>query len=200
MLASQGHGLIIGALLDPEAFAPIAAGFVLFGPVRILSSTIQNVLRPEMSRSLSVGDARSVHRQAVAATASTILVVLALIGVIAVFWEVIFANLYAEQYLDEPMSRIVAFWAITTVMSATHSGSNALLQALRRFAPLALVGALGAVVSMTLVAVAAVFFTAPLTVLGVAAGESTMALGTLWLVVYSRGNLPQDPDKPSGTE
>ena len=181
MLASQGHGLIIGAVLDPAAFAPVAAGFVLFGPVRILFSTIQNVLRPEMARSLSEGNVRSANRQAILATGSTVLVVVLVGGVIALAWEEIFARLYADRYEDEPMSRIVTFWAIVTLIGATRTGTNALLQALKRFAPLSLVGVAGALVSMSLVLAIALVGEVSATILGVAAGELTMTIFTLWL-------------------
>ena len=182
MLASQGHGLIISALKGAEAFAPIAAGFVLFGPVRILFSTIQNVLRPEMARSISEKSIGSAARQAYLASAATVTMVVGLSGFIAVLWGPIFEALYAEQYADEPMVRIVVFWAVVSLIGAARTGSNALLQAMTQFARLSYVGVAGASVAMTLVAVAALFASIPFTILAVAAGETVMTIGTFALI------------------
>jgi len=49
LFVAQAHSLIITGTKGPDAFAPLAAGFVLFGPVRIALLTWQNMVKPELA-------------------------------------------------------------------------------------------------------------------------------------------------------
>ena len=63
VLVSQAHSLIVSGLEGPAAFAPLAAGFILFGPVRVVFMTIQNVIKPEMALSIAQGQSKAAARQ-----------------------------------------------------------------------------------------------------------------------------------------
>ncbi|NNF65234.1 MAG: hypothetical protein HKN07_13380 [Acidimicrobiia bacterium] len=186
MLAAQGHSLVISLVKGAESFAPIAAGFALLGPARVLFGTIQNVLRPEMARTLNEGQRQTAHRQALFASAGMVAVVLGLAGFVAVFWNVISTQLYEDRYGDEPMGTIVAYWVVATLVAATATGPNALLQALMRFRSLSLVGVGGAIVGLSLVTIAVLTTSVPTTILAVAAAEATMAVGTFWLLLRKK--------------
>jgi len=48
-LQSQGLALIVGAMAGPAAYAPIAAIFVLFVPMRLVATAVANTLQPELA-------------------------------------------------------------------------------------------------------------------------------------------------------
>ena len=47
LFLAQAHSVIITSTHGPNAYAPLAAGFVLFGPVRVALLTWQNMVKPE---------------------------------------------------------------------------------------------------------------------------------------------------------
>jgi len=49
LFMGQAHSLIVTGVYGPSTFAPLAAGFVLFGPVRVALMTWQNMVKPEFA-------------------------------------------------------------------------------------------------------------------------------------------------------
>ena len=52
----QGLALIIAAMAGPAAYAPIAATFVLFVPLRIIAAALVTIIQPELPAALNSGD------------------------------------------------------------------------------------------------------------------------------------------------
>src|SRR5207253_8681790 len=52
-IQGQGVMFLVAAMVGPAAYAPIAAGFVLFGPLRTAVGALVNVVRPAFSSGLA---------------------------------------------------------------------------------------------------------------------------------------------------
>ena len=184
----QAHGVIINAVDGPSAFAPLAAGFVLFGPVRVALLTWQNMVKPELAMALANDRHRMVRRQ----IRQTILLmgaaVLMLGMALAVCWPWIHELLYAQRYAQQPMWLIVAGWFFITLMAALYNAPSAALQAMRDFRALAISSMIGAVISGVLVWYTLLWYEPHTTLLGLLAAEIFMALYLTRLLAYRLGH------------
>lgn len=188
LVVGQAHSLVVTSRVGPEAFAPLAAGFVLFGPVRIALLTWQNMVKPEIAVALSEGRASTVRAQLKKTTLSTAIAVLVLGVILYIAWPWIHEFLYANRYADAPMGLIVTLWAATTFFAASYNAPSAALQALRDFRLLAMASIFGAMLSAFLVFVLLWLFGAPQTLYGVLVAEIFMAI---WLMRQLNMRLEQ---------
>lgn len=151
LLMGQAHSLIVSSSHGPSAFAPLAAGGVLFGPVRVALTTWQNLSKPQMAIDL---DARRFAAVSQSIKRTTVLMAAALsvaaLGLL-VFWPWIQQALYAQKYAAEPMGLIVALWTVITLFVTVNSPISAALQALADFKVLAYASIFGALISTTIV-------------------------------------------------
>ena len=151
LLMSQAHSIIVSSSLGPSAFAPLAAGGVLFGPVRVALTTWQNMSKPQMAIDLDAKRFSSVKNTI---KHTTILMTLALTAVaiaLWLFWPFIHDLLYARKYANEPMGFIVALWTCITLFVTLNSPTAAALQALADFKVLAFASIYGAILSTIIV-------------------------------------------------
>lgn len=185
LFLAQAHSVIITTTDGPNAYAPLAAGFVLFGPVRVALLTWQNMVKPEMAVDLSEGKHASVRAQIRTTTVFMVLAVLALGFMLWIGWPWIHAFLYAEQYADQPMAWIVGLWSIVAVFAASYNAPAAALQAMRDFRVLAMASIYGAIISGVLVSVTLYFYQPETTLLGILAAEVFMSF-YLTYTLYSR--------------
>lgn len=185
LFLAQAHSLIITWVEGPTAFAPLAAGFVLFGPVRIALITWQNMVKPELAVALSEKRNEAVAAQ-VKRTLTMMGIAVVLLGIgLMVMWPLVNDILYAKNYSDQPMRLIVLMWAAITFFAAIYNAPAAALQALKDFRVLAMSSVYGAVISAVMVSVL-LYFTAPeYTLLGIMAAEAFMAVYLL-SIVFSR--------------
>jgi len=176
VLVSQAHSLVVSVLKGPAAYAPLAAGFVMFGPVRVVFTTIQNVIKPEMALAVAQHRAGDARRQMLLASAISLAAVIGLTLLTLLFWPQLASWLYNEQYAAEPMREIVLLWAAITMIAAVQNGPFAALQSLRAFQPLAMVTVYGAVVSLLLVSLVLYFAPIHYSILGILAAEGFVAV------------------------
>ncbi len=185
LFLAQAHSVIITSTHGPDAYAPLAAGFVLFGPVRVALLTWQNMVKPELAVDLSKSRHAAVRSQI---KITTLLMVAAVMGLgicIWIGWPWIYQFLYAEQYSDQPMAVIVTMWSIIAVFAASYNAPAAALQAMRDFRVLAIASIYGAVLSGVLVALTLYFYKPETTLYGILAAEVFMAF-FLTHTLYSR--------------
>lgn len=176
LFLAQAHSLIVTWVDGPGAFAPLAAGTVLFGPVRIALTTWQNMVKPELAVALHEGRLAEVRVRLRRANLATALAVLALGAGLALAWPHVHGFLYERRYSGAPMGTIVSIWCAVTLCAALYNVPSAALQALRDFRRLAMASLWGALVSGTAVGTL-LFLTAPAyTLLGVLAAEAFMAV------------------------
>ncbi len=185
LFLAQAHSVIITTTHGPDAYAPLAAGFVLFGPVRVALLTWQNMVKPELAVDLSKSRQLAVREQIKKTTLLMVAAVAALGLCLWIGWPWIHAFLYAEQYADQPMALIVGLWSIITVFAASYNAPSAALQAMRDFKVLAMASIYGAIISGLLVSITLYLYRPETTLLGILAAEMFMAI-YLTHILYSR--------------
>jgi len=185
LFLAQAHSVIITSTNGPNAYAPLAAGFVLFGPVRVALLTWQNMVKPEMAVALSESRELAVRKQIRVTTLLMAGAVLCMGLFLWLAWPLIHKFLYAEQYADQPMAYIVALWSIITLFAASYNAPAAALQAMRDFKVLAMSSIYGAIISGVLVSLTLYYFKPETTLLGILAAEVFMAI-YLTHTLYSR--------------
>ena len=179
VVVSQAHSLVVTLLKSPADYAPLAAGFVLFGPVRVIFNTIQNVMKPEMSLAISQNRPQDAKRQMIMASSLSVIAVAGLLLLTMLAWPLLDKWLYAEQYSDAPMRQIVLIWGAITLISAVQNGPFAALQSLQAFRELAISTIYGSALSLVLVAI--LLFVAPIqwSITGIFLAEGFVAI---WVV------------------
>jgi len=68
-LQGQGMALLVAAIAGPAAYAPIAAAIVLFVPLRLVGTSVVNLMQPMVAGELARGETATVWRQALIWTA-----------------------------------------------------------------------------------------------------------------------------------
>lgn len=185
LFLAQAHSVIITSTNGPNAYAPLAAGFVLFGPVRVALLTWQNMVKPELAVALSESRQLAVRAQIRTTTFLMAGAVLCMGLFLWLAWPLIFKFLYAEQYADQPMALIVGLWSIITLFAASYNAPAAALQAMRDFKVLAIASIYGAILSGVMVSLTLYFFQPETTLFGILAAEVFMAF-YLTHTLYSR--------------
>ncbi len=176
LFLAQAHGLIVTSVDGPGSFAPLAAGTVLFGPVRIALATWQNMVKPELAVALHEGRLAEVRDRLRRANLVTVAAVIALGAALAIAWPWIHEFLYARRYADEPMAMIVAVWCAVTLCAALYNVPSAALQALREFRRLAVASLWGALLSAVAVGLLLWRYAPEHTLYGTLAAEAFMAV------------------------
>lgn len=185
LFLAQAHSVIITSTNGPNAYAPLAAGFVLFGPVRVALLTWQNMVKPELAVDLSKSRELAVRAQIKVTSVLMIAAVVVLSICLWLGWPWIHRFLYAEQYADQPMALIVGLWSIITVFAASYNAPAAALQAMRDFRVLAMASIYGAIISGVLVSLSLYLYKPETTLLGILAAEIFMSL-FLTYTLFSR--------------
>lgn len=188
----QAHGVIINATNGPSAFAPLAAGFVLFGPVRVALLTWQNMVKPELAVALAADGHERVRVQIRKTVLLMGAAVLLLGAGLAVCWPWIYALLYAQRYAQEPMGHIVTLWFLITLMASLYNAPSAALQALRDFRVLAFSSMLGAMISGVMVWLTLQWYAPHMTLYGLLVAETFMAIYLTRLLVLRLRNHRSD--------
>ena len=179
---------MVTAIKGPAAYAPLAAGFVIFGPVRVIFTTIQNVVKPEMSQAIGSGNTRAAYRQTILASSVSLAAVSGLILLTYLAWPLLEQWLYAEKYSDAPMRTIVFLWAGITLVAAAQNGPFAALQSLKEFKHLALATVYGSVLSLLLVTLTLALYPIHYSIIGIMAAELFVMVWVIRLASESFGS------------
>jgi O-antigen/teichoic acid export membrane protein len=176
LFLAQAHSVIITWVDGPTAYAPLAAGFVLFGPVRVALMTWQNMVKPELAMALENQQQQAVRTQ-IGRTSVLMGAAVIVLGIImAIAWPLMYELLYAKQYADEPMAFIVMIWAVITFFAAIYNAPSAALQAMRDFRVLAMGSIYGAGISGLLVCLLLYLQKPEHTLFGILAAELFMSV------------------------
>jgi len=182
MLMAHFHSLIISSSLGPAAFAPLAAGGVLLGPVRVALTTWQNMTKPKLAIALDKGQFSAVAWFIAKITAAMTVVLVGVFLFLWLGWPWIHEYLYAEKYSDQPMWWIVCMWTLITLFVTINAPTAAALQALADFKLLALSSVYGALLN-TLIVVGLLFsLGAASTLYGTLAAEIFMMLYLIYQI------------------
>ncbi len=179
----QAHTAVVVALKDPTSYAPLAAGYILYGPVRVLFQTIQNVVKPEMALAIAEKRTADAKRQMFTVSALSVGGVLMVVLAMQLAWPWLDQWLYQQEYKDEPMRLIVTLWAAITIIGAVQNGPYTALQSLKLFQPLAIVTVYGALLGLILVTLCVFWFDISWSLAGVLAAETFVAIWVVRLVL-----------------
>jgi O-antigen/teichoic acid export membrane protein len=168
-LQDQAHSMIVTGMAGPAAFAPLAAGQVIFGPIRVALQAWQMVMRPELAVAIAARNRRAVLRTLLLSTGGLALATAAVGVAIALAWNGIHGFLYAENYAGQPMALVVAIWGAITVCGAATTASSGVLQAFKEFRILAYSTIVGSVLSILLVSLLLWLWQPAISLLGVLA-------------------------------
>ena len=186
LFMGQAHSLIITGTYGPTAFAPLAAGFVMFGPVRVALMTWQNLVKPEIAVALSENRLTQVQTQIRQSVLLMAVAVVVMSILLYLCWPWIHQILYAKKYSDQPMGLIVSLWAMITMFAAISNAPSAALQALRDFRVLALASVYGAIISAVTVSAILFMFAPEYTLVGILLAELFVAS---FLIIVISGKL-----------
>ncbi|CAM2949278.1 hypothetical protein JHFBIEKO_3024 [Methylobacterium mesophilicum] len=134
-LTVQGQGLtlLFALLAGPAAYAPIAATLVLYAPLRIPTSALMNMVLPEISSLLAVGQIQAARRLV---TRYVLLIAFACLVyglLMAATLPLIERVLFKGRFAGEPMGWIgLGVWAVVT-MSLLYAIPRAYLEASAAF-------------------------------------------------------------------
>src|ERR1041384_8680882 len=121
--AVQGQGLmfLVAAIVGPAAYAPLAAGAVLFTPLRPAISAFINVFRPDFAATLARGE---LHRLRVTMYSIAALIVLCCAGVggaIWLGWPLLDNYIFGGKFADAQMPLIVALSGCAAAIYLTYN-------------------------------------------------------------------------------
>ncbi len=175
-LQDQAHSLIVTGLAGPAAFAPLAAGQVIFGPIRVALQAWQMVMRPELAVAIAARNRSAVRRALLVSTGGLAALTGGIGLAVFLFWPQVHGFLYAANYADQPMALVVGLWGLITIVAAATTAPSGVLQALKQFRILAIATVIGSALSLGAVTVLLLLFQPAVSLLGVlAAAMFTLA-------------------------
>ena len=179
-IQSQGLTFLVAAIAGPAAYAPIAAGFVLFNPLRQANNAFLNVFRADFVAALAEGRFRRLNITIYSVCALILLSCAATGAAIWLTWPYIDAYILAGKFDHAAMPLVVTLCGITAAIYLTYNVPLALIQAAGHFKPVALATTFGGLVGLCTVSVLLNVTTVAWSMLGVIAGEAVCGI-YLWI-------------------
>jgi O-antigen/teichoic acid export membrane protein len=181
---SQALTFLVAAIAGPAAYAPVAAGMLLFTPLRPAMNAFVNVFRADVVRALAQGRFRDLNLALHAVCGVIVLACMAVGAGIWLIWPYLTTYVFAGKFADASMPLIVVLSGLSAVAYLTYNVPLALIQAAGHFKPVALATTLGGIVSLCAASVLLHVTTVAWSLAGVVAGE--MACGVyLWIAAQS---------------
>ncbi len=170
----QGQALmfLVAAIVGPAAYAPIAAGIVLFSPLRQVVGAFINVVRPEFAAGLASGRYQRVKLTLYVSSAASVLCCLAYGTGLWLGWAFLDEHIFGDKFAQAPMPLIVALAGVSAIVSLSYHLPLSLIQAARRFKDAALATMFGGIVGLGAVLTLLLVSTVAWSLAGVAAGEA----------------------------
>ena len=178
----QGQGLmfLVATIVGPAAYAPLAAGAVLFTPLRPAIAAFINVFRPDFAAGLAQGQIYRLRLTMYFIAALIILCCIGVGGAIWLGWPVLDAYVFGGKFAEVSMPLIVTLSGCAAAIFFTYSVPLALLQGAGQFRPVALATTFGAIVGLTSVSILLAVTSVAWSLAGFVAGE--LACGIyLWI-------------------
>jgi O-antigen/teichoic acid export membrane protein len=190
-IQSQALLFLVAAIAGPAAYAPIAAGIVLFSPLRPANVALINVFRPEFVAALAAGKLRRLTRMMYSLCAVIILSCLAVGAVIWLGWPYLEAHIFGGKFTGTAFPLIVGLTGLSAVVYLTYFVPLTLIQAAGQFKPTALATTFGGAVGLASVSVLLNVTSVAWSLTGVVAGEAVCG-AYLWVAANRvlRGACP----------
>ncbi|HKS61052.1 MAG TPA: hypothetical protein VJT13_05105 [Xanthobacteraceae bacterium] len=177
---SQGIMFLVAAIAGPAAYAPIAAGYVLFNPIRQVLVAFLNVFRADFVRALAEGDYRRLNLTIYSACGLILLMCAAAGAAIWLIWPYLDAHIFGSKFDHAAMPLVVTLCGTAAAIYLTYNVPLALIQAAGHFRPVALATTFGALVGLCAVSILLSVTTVAWSILGVIAGEAVCGI-YLWI-------------------
>jgi O-antigen/teichoic acid export membrane protein len=185
-LQSQAHSFLISSIAGPAAFAPLAAGQVPFGPIRIVNTVWQYVMQPEIAIAIARNDRRMVTRTLYWSMTAMGMFVVVFGLAITLAWDIVFDLLYADKYADSPMGWILSGCFAIALCAALYAAPSGVLQTLLRYRSLALGSMYGSLISIFGTILLTTLYGPVWSLLGILLGE---AFFLVYAVIYVESAL-----------
>jgi O-antigen/teichoic acid export membrane protein len=179
-IQSQALTFLVAAIAGPAAYAPIAAGAVLFSPLRQAVNAFINVFRADFVAALAEGRYRRLNVTIYSVCALILLSCAAAGGAIWLTWPYLDAHILAGKFDHAAMPLVVTLCGITAALYLTYNVPLALIQAAGHFKPVALATTFGGIVGLCTVSILLSVTTVAWSLLGVVAGEAVCGI-YLWI-------------------
>jgi O-antigen/teichoic acid export membrane protein len=179
-IQGQAMMFLVAAIAGPAAYAPVAAGIVLFSPLRPAISAVVNVFRPDFVSALADGRYRRVTVTLYTVSAIIVLSCLAVGVCIWLGWPLLQAHVFGAKFANASMPLIVTLAGLSALIYKTYYVPLTLVQAAGQFKPVAIATTLGGIVGLGTVSILLATASVAWSLAGVVAGEA--ACGTyLWV-------------------
>ena len=186
---ANAHSYIVVAFFGPAAFAPLAAGLLLFRPVPILITTISQLERPKIAQLLKEGLFKNALK-IVTQFRFVILVSWFCNAALALVVIVFFADLILKDNYDyNTVLFALGLWSAITCIRCLRGPESALLQANGDFKPLSIVTLKSTGLTLPLVILLTYFVGPKWSLFGILIGELVAATLTIQL---ARKQIPQE--------
>lgn len=179
-IQGQAPMFLVAAIVGPAAYAPIAAGLVLFSPLRPAVGAFINVVRPKFSADLATARHETIKLTLFSSFSAIVLCCLSFGVAIWLAWGFLGEHIFGDKFAAASLPLIVTLVGITTIFSLSYHTPLALVQAAHNFKSVTLATTLGGLVGLggavTLLFAAGVAWS----LAGLAAGE-VVCWVCLWL-------------------
>jgi O-antigen/teichoic acid export membrane protein len=189
-LTANAHSYIIALFAGPQAFAPIAAVSVLFRPLNVIMGSLILLERPQLSEHIATNNKRGAH-QTRAVFTSLLLLSWGLINLIVfLFWDHIFASLFAGKYLEDQVFGILVILSGIFLFRCVSALPRLEFQSRKKFQPLAMAAIYACPVSV--IATSVLFFSKGVSasLLGIFLGDAVLLSLLLSLFLNVREPKP----------
>lgn len=176
-LQSRAHVLVVTLAFGEAVFAALAAGAVLFGPIRLVLQAWGMITRPFLARAVGRRDWEEIVTTNRLSLGAVLVGYLMFLVLLYLLWDQAEAHLYAGKY--ENMETIVVLWAAVSFLFAVRSLFSIPLQSMRQFKRLAVATAMGAVVSLVSVSIFALTWGFQYSIAGLGLGEAVTLIYVL---------------------
>lgn len=179
-IQGQAQTFLVAAMAGPAAYAPIAAGIVLFNPLRLTLGAVFNVIRPEFAVGLADRHYARVRLAFHASFAVMVLACCAFGACVWLGWSFLDAHFYGGKFAHASMPVIVALGWIAATLAVCYHVPLTLVQAAHDFRAVAIATTIGGSVGLGAVLFLLLYTTVAWSLAGVVAGEA-MCLIYLWI-------------------
>lgn len=179
-IQGQAPMFLVAAMVGPAAYAPIAAGLILFSPLRPIVAAFINVVRPELSAGLATGRHDHIKLALLSSFSGIVLCCLGFDIAIWLGWGFLSEHIFGDKFAGASMPLIVALAGIATIFAYSYHTPFALVQAARQFKNVALATTLGGIVGLCATVVLLLVAGVAWSLAGLAAGEAACWI-YLWL-------------------
>lgn len=171
-IQGQAPMFLVAAIVGPAAYAPIAAGLVLFSPLRPVVAAFINVVRPELSAGLATG--RYEHIKLALFSSFSAIILCCVVFDVAIWsgWGFLGEHVFGDKFAGASMPLIVILAGIATLFAQSYHTPFALVQAARQFKNVALATTLGGFIGLGSTVVLLLVAGVAWSLAGLAAGEA----------------------------